>query len=227
MDGKMKSLNVLYEDNHLIFIEKPVNVPTQADISGDEDVLTMVKAYIKEKYNKPGNVYAGLVHRLDRPVGGVMCVAKTSKAASRVSEQIAGRTSEKIYLAVIEGEMQKTGLLEDYLIKDPKTNTTRAQKDERGGAKYAALSYEVLSRKGGISLVKIRLHTGRSHQIRVQFSSRNHPLWGDNRYGHGKPGQQIALWAHELSIDHPTTKERLTVTCPPPNKFPWNEFEIE
>lgn len=212
-------MKVLYEDNHLLVVEKPVNVPMQEDSSKDEDLLTMAKKYIKEKYQKPGDVYLGLLHRLDRPVGGVCVFARTSKAASRISKQIAEHSFQKEYLAVVEDHgLKDQGHFEDCLLKDPKTNMVKV--DPRG--KDASLDYEVLKRKHGLALVRIRLHTGRSHQIRVQFSSRSHPLWGDQRYNKkAVKGQQIALWSNRIEFDHPTTGERLSFESKP-HGYPFN-----
>ena len=217
-------MNIIYEDNHLLVVEKPVNIPVQADDSNDPDLLTMLKDYLKEKYDKPGNVYLGLVHRLDRPVGGVMVFAKTSKAASRLSKVVADRKLQKTYLAIVEGNnIKKKDTLEDYLIKNSKTNTVTVTSQDKG--KHASLDYELLNTRDNLNLVKVNLHTGRSHQIRVQFSSRNMPLWGDQRYNkNAKIHQQIALWSHILSFPHPITKEVLTFTSEPPNNYPWNEL---
>ena len=217
-------MNIIYEDNHLLVVEKPVNIPVQADDSNDPDLLTMLKDYLKEKYDKPGNVYLGLVHRLDRPVGGVMVFAKTSKAASRLSKVVAERKLQKTYLAIVEGNnIKKKDTLEDYLIKNSKTNTVTVTSQDKG--KHASLDYELLNTKDNLNLVKVNLHTGRSHQIRVQFSSRNMPLWGDQRYNkNARIHQQIALWSHILSFPHPITKEVLTFTSEPPNNYPWNEL---
>ncbi len=213
-------INVLYEDNHLLVVEKPINMPTQEDDSKDPDLLNELKKYIKEKYNKPGNVYLGLVHRLDRPVGGVMVFAKTSKAASRLSEQVRTHKLEKSYYAVIEGKLED-GTLKDKLLKDPKTNNTIVSPN----GKESVLSFKNITTKDGLSLVDIKLETGRSHQIRVQFSSRNHPLYGDQRYNkHAKVGEQIALFAYKLSFEHPVTKEKLEFKLDKPNKYPWNIF---
>ena len=217
-------MNIIYEDNHLLVVEKPVNIPVQADDSNDPDLLTMLKDYLKEKYDKPGNVYLGLVHRLDRPVGGVMVFAKTSKAASRLSKVVAERKLQKTYLAIVEGNnIKMKDTLEDYLIKNSKTNTVTVTSQDKG--KHASLDYELLNTRDNLNLVKVNLHTGRSHQIRVQFSSRNMPLWGDQRYNkNAKIHQQIALWSHILSFPHPITKEVLTFTSEPPNNYPWNEL---
>lgn len=223
MEDGNQMINVIYEDNHIIVVEKPVNIPVQADDSKDLDFLSMIKKYIKDKYNKPRNVYVGLVHRLDRPVGGIMVFAKTSKAASRLSEQVRLNKIKKVYHAVIEGKPLKEGHLEDYLLKDSKTNTTKVNKS----GKLSILDYKLISTVENLSLVKVFLKTGRSHQIRVQFSSRNLPLYGDQRYNkNAKVGQQIALYATSLSFKHPTTKETLTFELDLPNKYPWNIYNV-
>ena len=223
MEDGNQMINVIYEDNHIIVVEKPVNIPVQADDSKDLDFLSMIKKYIKDKYNKPRNVYVGLVHRLDRPVGGIMVFAKTSKAASRLSEQVRLNKIKKVYHAVIEGKPLKEGHLEDYLLKDSKTNTTKVNKS----GKLSILDYKLISTVENLSLVKVFLKTGRSHQIRVQFSSRNLPLYGDQRYNkNAKVGQQIALYATSLSFEHPTTKENLTFELDLPNKYPWNIHNV-
>ena len=176
VNGKM--INIIYEDNHLLVVDKPINVPVCEDESKDDDLLNILKQYLKEKYNKQGNVYLGLVHRLDRPVGGIMVFAKTSKAASRISKQISNHTFDKTYYAVVKGKVKTKGTLIDRLTKDNKKNITKI--DNSG--KEAILDYELIEYKDNLSLVKIKLKTGRSHQIRVQFSSRNHPLYGDQKY---------------------------------------------
>ena len=206
-------MKVLYEDNHLLVIEKPVNIPMQADSSKDEDLLSMAKAYIKKKYNKPGDVYLGLVHRLDRPVGGVCVFARTSKAASRLSAQISDHSFRKQYLAVVyDNGLEEKGHFEDLLLKDSRTNTVKV--DPRG--KKAILDYEVIKRKDGLALVRVDLKTGRSHQIRVQFSSRSHPLWGDQRYNKDAvKGQQIALWSHVIEFSHPVSRKLLRFQSDP------------
>lgn len=202
-------MKVLYEDNHIIVVIKPVNVPSQEDKTGDKDMLTTVKEYIKEKYAKPGNVYIGLVHRLDRPVGGIMVFARTSKAAARLSEEVRNKNFSKKYLAIVNGKFEeKTGNFIDYLWKDQKNNTSYVVKESKKGAKKAELDYEVLNYNSeeNLSLVKIDLKTGRHHQIRVQFSSRGHALYGDNKY-HGRSNSNIYLFAYQLSFIHPITKE--------------------
>lgn len=224
----MQKLNVIYEDNHIIVVEKMVNVPSQADKTGDLDMITIIKQYLKEKYNKPGNVYLGLVHRLDRPVGGVMVFAKTSKAAARLSEQVRVKEFKKKYLVVVNGKMEnKKGVLEDYLLKNEKANMSKVVSKETKNAKYAALDYEVLkyNEEIDLSILKINLHTGRHHQIRVQLSSRNHSIYGDQKYGGRGHGKQIALWAYELTIIHPVTKEEMTFKVLPEKIGSWKILE--
>lgn len=224
----MGKLNIIYEDNHIIVVEKPVNIPSQGDKTGDIDMLTLIKQYIKEKYNKPGDVYLGLVHRLDRPVGGVMVFAKTSKAAARLSEQVRVKDFKKKYLVVVNGKMEKEkGTLEDYLLKNEKANMSKVVKEGTKNSKLASLEYEVLKYDSEIdlSVLKIDLHTGRHHQIRVQLSSRNHSIYGDQKYGGRGHGKQIALWAYELSILHPITKERMTFKILPEMNGTWKILE--
>jgi len=217
-------INIIYEDNHLLVVEKPVNVPVQEDDSHDLDFLTMLKDYIKKRDNKPGNVYLGLVHRLDRPVGGIMVFAKTSKCASRLSEQVRTRTLKKTYYAVVLGKLENKGTFKDYLLKDTKTNIVKVDKN----GKEAILDYELIDYKDNLSLVKINLKTGRSHQIRVQFSTRGHALYGDNKYNkEAKVGEQIALFAKSLELIHPTTKEVMNFNLELKNKYPWNIFNVK
>ena len=221
------SIPVLYEDNHLLVVVKPANLPSQADASGDDDLLSILKGYIGEKYNKPGAVYLGLVHRLDRPVGGVMVFARTSKAASRLSETFRTHEQDRRYLAVVEGEIRDEKTLVDYLLKDAKTGMVRAVKKDAPGAKMAKLTTSPVACRENLTLTDVQLFTGRSHQIRVQHANAGHPLWGDMRYGHGRPGRQIALWAYQLKIDHPTRHEEMTFSCPPPMNGAWKLFEGE
>ena len=217
-------MNILYEDNHLLVVEKPVNVPVQEDNSHDADLLSLLKDYLKKKYDKPGNVYLGLVHRLDRPVGGVMVFARTSKAASRLARQIQSHQFHKEYLAVLTGDIQpESAVLLDQLKKDSRSNTVTVTKD--GSGKNAELEYRTEKKTDGLSLVRVFLKTGRSHQIRVQFSSRGFPLWGDARYNpKAVPGQQIALWSSRLAFTHPVTGEELVFTSRPPRTQPWIRF---
>ena len=206
----MQNLKIIFEDNHIIVVEKPVNIPSQADKTGDIDMLTIIKAYLKEKYNKTGNVYLGLIHRLDRPVGGVMVFAKTSKAAGRLSNQVREKQFQKTYLVIVNGKMEEqNGVLQDYLLKNEKSNMSRVVKKGTENSKLAILNYEVLKydEELNLSVLKINLHTGRHHQIRVQLSSRNHSIYGDQKYGGRGHGKQIALWAYKLKLYHPITNE--------------------
>ena len=223
-DGKvMNKLKVLYEDNHVIVVEKPVNVLSQGDNTNDVSLLDMVKEYVKVKYNKPGNVYIGLVHRLDRPVGGIMVFARTSKAASRLSEQVRNGSFSKKYLACVKGKMEKeSDTFVDYLLRLDNGNTIV---DKAG--KKAVLSYKVLqyNEKVDASLVDISLETGRHHQIRVQFASRGHYLLGDQRYG-CQDKTQIALYAYCLEFVHPVSKERMSFTLKPGSVGHWTSFTV-
>lgn len=219
-------IEVLYEDNHLLVVVKPPDIPVQGDISGALDLLTLIKEDIKIRFNKPGNVFLGLVHRLDRPVGGTMVFAKTSKAASRLSEQIRKHEMGKIYLCVVQGCPEALrGRLVDFLLKDTQLNVVSVVEEGTPQSKQAILDYEVLNQSQGLSLVKVNLMTGRSHQIRVQMANNGTPLFGDTKYGYqGNRNDQLALWSHKLSICHPITKERMLFTSSPPDQYPWNLF---
>ncbi len=221
----MQKLNVIYEDNHIIVVEKPVNIPSQGDKTGDVDMLNIVKQYIKEKYNKPGEVYLGLVHRLDRPVGGVMVFAKTSKAAARLSDEVRQKQFKKKYLAIVDGKFEKEkGTLQDYLLKNEKLNTSKVVKEGTKNSKLAVLDYEVLkyNEEIDLSLLKINLHTGRHHQIRVQLANSGHSICGDQKYGTRGRGKQICLWAYELTLIQPITKEEMTFQVLPKSEGSWN-----
>ena len=225
-DGKvMNKLDVLYEDNHLIVVVKPANVPSQQDSSNDLDLLSMVKKYIKEKYHKPGNVYIGLIHRLDRPVSGIMVFARTSKAASRLSDQIRKNEFNKKYLAIVNGIIEKDeDTLVDYLKREDNGNTIVTNSID---GKESILKYKVLGKnyEKNETLVEIELKTGRHHQIRVQFASRNHSLCGDQRYGN-MDKTQIALCAYHLEFFHPITKEKLIFEIKKPDEQYWLDFKI-
>ena len=220
-------MNVIYEDNHVLVVEKPCNVASQGDETGDKDMITLCKEYLKDKYNKPGNVYVGLVHRLDRPVGGIMVFAKTSKAASRLSESIRTKEFQKTYLAVVydkDNKLENSGSFEDYMIKNEALNKSMVCGKEKHGAKLAKLSYDVIKSNNDLKLVKINLETGRHHQIRVQFASRGNYLYGDQKYGIGPKGEQIALWAYKLLFKHPTKDEVMEFECMPKSIGIWKEF---
>lgn len=210
-------LNVIYEDNHIIIVEKPAGVPTQADYTKDPDMYNLVRDYIKEKYNKPGEAFVGIVHRLDRPVGGIMVFARTSKGASRLSEQIRNRTFTKIYLAEVNGHLKnKKGTLENYIIKNEKKNMSFIGNKEDADAKLALLDYEVIEEREETSIVKITLHTGRHHQIRVQFANIGHALIGDNKYGKVVKGHSdVRLWGYLLKFKHPTKDEIMEFSIRP------------
>lgn len=219
-DGKAM-INIIYEDNHLLVVEKPANMPVQKDNTRDRDLLNELKKYLKTKYQKPGDAYLGLVHRLDRPVGGIMIFAKTSKAAKRLNEQIKNHEVNKVYYAVVCGSLKKGGTLIDYLQKDEKNNMSYVSKT----GKYSELEYEVIATKENKTLVKVHLITGRSHQIRVQFSSRGYPLYGDHKYNEkAKEKEQIALFAESIEFFHPTTKETMHFSLSLPNTYPWTIF---
>ena len=220
--------NIIHEDNHIIVVVKPFDVPSQEDESGDKDMLTTVKEYLVGKYQKKGNAYAGLLHRLDRPTGGVMVFAKTSKAAARLSETIRMGEFEKKYFAVVTGEpKERQGRLVHYLLKDEKNNNVEIVPMTTEGAKRAELDYKVLKTAGGLSLVNIDLITGRSHQARVQMSSMNTPIVGDLRYGGKKAtAPNLALFAYCLRFEHPVTHETMVFKAyPPVDVSPWKEFE--
>lgn len=218
----MNKLNVLYEDNHIIVVEKPINILSQSDSTNDTDLLSMVKEYIKVKYNKPGNVYVGLIHRLDRPVGGIMVFARTSKAASRLSEQVQKHVFCKKYLAVVNGRVNDTGEYVDKLEKLSNGNTVVSKNGKEAILQYKLLEY---NKEKKCSLVEVNLKTGRHHQIRVQFASRGHALCGDQRYG-VEDKTQIALFAYYLSFIHPVTKKKMEFILKPAYKGYWTGFTV-
>ena len=219
----MNNLNVLYEDNHVIVVEKPYNVLSQSDITGDLDLLSMVKAYIKIKYKKEGNVYLGLVHRLDRPVGGIMVFARTSKAAGRLMKQFQEHSITKKYLAICHGKLENnSGEFVDYIEKCSNGNSVISKNGKKAVLEYKVIQY---NEKDNISLVEIDLKTGRHHQIRVQFSSRGHALCGDQRYG-VQDNKQICLFAYKLEFVHPVSKESLRFELLPEKKGDWTRFTL-
>lgn len=217
----MTNLNILYEDNHIIVVEKKPNILCQSDYTNDLDLLTMLKEYIKEKYQKPGNVFLGLVHRLDRPVGGIMVFARTSKAASRLSKLIQNHEMTKEYLLVCHGSLTTKGIMEDYIEKQNEVSVISTK--EKG--KYAKLEYEVLDKTNNLNLVKVNLITGRHHQIRLQFAHRNNPLYGDMLYGKKEKGH-IALYAYHLKFKHPVKDEIMDFKLIPKGEV-WSSFKYE
>lgn len=216
LEEKTKDLIVLYEDNHIIVVVKEENILSQADNTLDLDMLTLVKNYIKEKHNKPGNVYLGLVSRLDRRVGGVMVFAKSSKAASRLSDDIRTHNINKEYYAIVEGIIDTDGSLKDYLYKDEKELKAIISSENNKEAKEAILNYYVQKKieidNSNYTLLKIELITGRYNQIRAQLSHFNHPIINDFKYGYkGKNYEDsLGLWCHQISFTHPVTKEDMT-----------------
>lgn len=228
-DMSVEDLIVLYEDNHVLVVLKPQNVPCCEDESKDKDLLTVVKEYIKIKENKPGNVYAGLVHRLDRVTGGVMVYAKSSKAASRLSEQMRNGDFEKKYMTVLTSvPSEERAVLRHYVKKNPINNMVYVCPPTVEGAKFCELEYQVLQKANGLALTKVILHTGRTHQIRVQSAAIGCPVFGDMRYGGEKARKGfLALWATSLAFTHPVSKERLVFKIEPPKEnTPWNLFDV-
>ncbi|NBD27830.1 RluA family pseudouridine synthase [Paenibacillus glycinis] len=223
-------LPVLYEDNHLLAVVKPPGMLSQADETGEPDMVTLLKEDLKMRYDKPGNVYVGLVHRLDRPVGGAMLFAKTSKAASRLSESVRSRSFDKLYLAVAHGAPAAlSGRLKHYLRKDAARNVVTVHDKPVPDAKEAILDYTVIARKGPYALIAVRLLTGRSHQIRAQLAAVGCPLVYDRKYGAPpvQGEQDIALWSTSVGVAHPVSKEWLTIVAQPPAAEPWTRFEEE
>ena len=232
--GKVKFMfEILYEDNHIIVAEKPQNTIIAGDITGDKSMLDSLKEYVKEKYNKPGDAYLGLVHRLDRPAGGLAVFARTSKAAARLADQLKDNELKRTYYCVVRGVPRNpSNRLVDYLKKNEATNTVEVVPQSVEGAKKAILNYKLLQKietaEGTLSLLQVQLETGRSHQIRVQMANMGCPLWGDQRYGFkvNKKGQQLALYAVKLRLIHPTKKDSMQFICYPPSIAPWTEFKL-
>lgn len=221
--GTTPDIEILFEDNHLLAVNKPAGVLSQEDHTGEPDLLNLCKEYLKREYDKQGNVFLGLLHRLDKPVSGVMLFAKTSKAAARISEQIRQRSIKKTYRAVVEGETPQNGMLQDFLLKNNQTNTVTVVSGKNKRAKKAELIYQREQVEQKLSLLKVTLITGRPHQIRVQFSNLGYPIYGDNKYGSKNHGN-ISLQASELTFKHPTLKKEITVETNLPIGFPWELF---
>ncbi len=221
-------MQVVYEDNQIIVVIKPHFQPSQPDESNDLDLLSEIKQYVKEKYEKPGEAFIGLVHRLDRPTGGLMVFARTSKAAQRLSDEIKDGRMKKTYYAVVEGNVKKNSeKLINYLKKDEKNNVVRLCPPLEAGAKKAELVFNVLEKNDKHTLLSIQILTGRSHQIRVQMANYGNPLVGDMKYNKNAKKGNLALWAGRLEFDHPVTKQHLVfVSSPDEAQSPWNEFKI-
>lgn len=219
-------IEIIFEDNHLLVVNKPSGLLSQEDHTGDPDVLLLCKEYIKKEYNKSGNVFLGLLHRLDRPVSGVMMLAKTSKAASRISEQIRQRTIKKKYLAIVTGNPPPNGYLTHHLLKDEKTNTVQVVEPNVKHAQDAKLMFQRLETVDNLHLLKVSLITGRPHQIRVQLSEEGYPIWGDQKYGQSNRSIP-ALHAFSLELEHPTLKKEIIFSAKPPEITPWNKFNIK
>lgn len=216
-------MQLLHSDNHLLVVYKPGGLPVQADATGDPDLLTVAKAWVAQQFAKPGAVWLGLVHRLDRPARGVVVLARTSKAAARLSVQFRERSTEKTYRVVVHGQPQGPELLEHWLESDERG----ARTVQAGQGKLARLTWRLLATRGDLSLLEIDLETGRKHQIRCQLAAIGCPVLGDLRYGAKAPlpDRNIALLAARLTLDHPTTRERLTFDAPEPPGWPWAPFE--
>jgi 23S rRNA pseudouridine1911/1915/1917 synthase len=224
----VSELCVLYEDNHLLAVLKPAGVLVQGDKTGDVSLLAVAKQWLIEKYRKPGNAFLGLVHRLDRPVAGVVVFAKTSKAANRLAIQFRERTLRKCYLAVIAGNIcPSSGTLVHYIRKRPEHRRVQLAAEPFPEGQRAELSYAVLAEIDELSLLRVQLHTGRHHQIRAQFAAIGHPLAGDRKYRSRLilPDQNIALFAAQISFTHPTKDAEITIQAPLPQHWPWTLFK--
>ena len=215
---------IVFEDNHLLVIEKPVNVLSQADHTGDPDIVTLCKNYLNRSQNSP---FVGLVHRLDRPVGGLMLLAKTRPAADALSQQMRDRTMQKTYWAVTEGSPPANGMLTHHLQKDRTNNIVEVVESNSRNGKEAILSFARLEESDQLNLLAVHLQTGRPHQIRVQLAEEDYPIWGDYKYGSNQPdGRDMALRAVELRFKHPQLEQELHFELAPDNSPPWSQFSI-
>lgn len=221
---------ILYEDNHLLIVNKLPSEIVQGDKTGDVCLLDDVKSYIKETYSKPGNVYAGLVHRIDRPVSGAVIFAKTSKALSRMTLKIKEREFSKTYLAIVKNKPPKDAdELSNYMVKNESQNKSYIVSSNTKGAKLAQLRYRLIGASDSYYLLEVELITGRHHQIRAQLAHIGCPIKGDLKYGfpRSNPDASISLHAYKLRFEHPTTKDIINVKAPKPTGMPWDCFEIE
>ena len=219
-------LNVLHEDNHLLAINKPAGALVQGDETGDEPLVETCKEYIKKKYNKPGEVFLGVIHRLDRPVSGVVVFARTSKALERMNELFRDRQTKKIYWAIVKNEPKESGTLIHWLVKNEKNNKVTAFAKENKDGQRSELSYQLLKEKSGYYLLEVNPVTGRPHQIRVQLASMNCSIVGDIKYGYDSPNadKSICLHARQLTFVHPVKKETISIEAPLPRHEVWNLF---
>ncbi|MDR8391154.1 RluA family pseudouridine synthase [Aliifodinibius sp. S!AR15-10] len=216
---------IVFEDNYLLVIDKPHELLSQEDHTGDPDVVTLCKQYLRQEYNNRGNVYLGLVHRLDRPVGGLMLLAKTQKAAKQLSDQLRDRTVQKTYHAIVYGDPPLNGFLTHHLVKNRNRNRVTTASPKNQDSKKAILSFQRLEQQEELSLLAVHLQTGRPHQIRVQLAEEGYPVWGDYKYGRRQPdGRTMALRAVELIFQHPMSKEDVQLTLPSPKAEPWSLF---
>ncbi|MDD2299529.1 MAG: RluA family pseudouridine synthase [Fermentimonas sp.] len=221
-------MNVLYEDNHIIIINKAAGEIVQGDKTGDKPLSDIVKEYLKEKYNKPGNVFCGVTHRLDRPTSGVVVFAKTSKALSRLNEMFRNDSVDKIYWAIVKNRPPKTeDKLIHYLIKNEKNNKSTAYDTEKPNAKKAVMHYRLISTSQNYSLLEVNLETGRHHQIRCQLAKIGSPVKGDLKYGADRSNSDgsISLHARSISFIHPVSKAKIYITAPVPDDNLWKTFE--
>lgn len=218
------NISIIFEDKHLLVIDKPHNLLSQKDHTGDPDVATLCKAYLK-RTSKSG--YLGLIHRLDRPVGGLMLLAKTPQAARALSKQMRDRLIQKTYWAIVWGSPPSNGMLTHFLQKNDQSNTVQSVPKSNSKGKKAVLTFTRLQEKNGQSLLSIHLQTGRPHQIRVQLSEEGFPIWGDYKYGkQAKPdGRTIALRSTELIFEHPHSGSQKRFTLLPDDVVPWNQFD--
>jgi len=225
MHSTKHNLQVLFEDNHIIIINKKAGDIVQGDKTGDEPLSDIVKSYIKDKYKKPGNVYLGVVHRLDRPTSGIIIFAKTSKALERLNRMLREKEINKTYWAIVKEEpTPKKSTLINWLKKNPKNNKSTVYFKETDGCKKAILHYSVIKKLDTYTLLEIDLETGRHHQIRCQLSAIKHPIKGDLKYGFKRSNKDgsIHLHARKIEFTHPVSKENISITAPPPNDPIWN-----